>query len=62
MSQQFNPVEALELLNIAGNTYLRFQQAYEAAKLLAQKSGVSEDDMIAADQRYLKVYLDPQKQ
>lgn len=61
MSQQFSPVDALELLNLAGSTYLRVQQAYEAAKLLAQKSGVSEEDMLAADQRYMKVYADPQK-
>ena len=59
MNADIKAGDVLALLNIAGQAYLHAQESYSAARQLAEKAGVTEEDLAAADARFAKVFTDP---
>lgn len=49
----------LQVLEILGGVAMRATAAYQKARALAAKDGVSPADLDDADARFLKVYEDP---
>lgn len=61
-SVNVNASDIINTLGLLAGVVGHAQEAYAAHRALAEKAGISKEDLDAADARFVKVYSDPLKE